>query len=313
MSLPQTLADVKPLMDINAFQGDFMRKRISLANDIYKKISKFNCIVDFNLQLKLKVGTKSLIYISTEPPMFIKETSDVYDQEQQFYTIVNQIITTKQSPNFLIMYHKSMCYQCRMSQMASHLFCPTVTLEMAKPLVSSHLSKNIQNQYSFICQLLLAINALHAHYVLHRDIRRFNMVTFSTESLNGKYFRFIKNYTKYDLPCLNHTPALVDFDVALNLTNKNHFYVNRARARDICDLFNFITSPGTSTYDSGVTHDNMHFHPTVVKNIKTLREKYPHLLGNAFKIFKLIYKYAKFDVVSDDKIEEVFFPKQCDF
>jgi serine/threonine protein kinase len=237
--------------------------------------------------------TKPFVYKTVQiPAMVIKEWGGKTELECDALRKVRQLILQKRTPNLILLYQASKCNRCYHQTKWNP--CYVTILERGGLDVHRGVKGKIKftlcDQFSFICQLLLTLHAIHEIGIAHTDVRDVNVLYSNSATLVGKAFRWTIDDKTYDIPCLAETPLLIDFDRA-NI-NKDFTYCCYS---DVADLLNMVSSPDSRCKLTKCRHvTDLKFHNLIkllCRKVLALEKKF---IADALSVFKIFYKYADF-------------------
>lgn len=143
-----------------------------------------------------------------------------WPEEFKLLSMTKDILEKKKSPNFLNVYNLSACEGCDITTLSGRQTgtCYTTFMEAADGDLLG-LDKKVltqQNlQRSFVYQMMIALHIIQKEYgIVHRDIKKMNILYQRTPQLEGKFFKYIVNDREYLVENPGFVFYLADFGVA---------------------------------------------------------------------------------------------------
>jgi serine/threonine protein kinase len=165
-----------------------------------------------NIEKRMILNNKKITGFTTQKWDKIPEAA--YPFEFKYLKLLNQVLNTRECPNFLYTYNIAMCKGCSVNTLFRQYkprtgYCYLTFMESAY----SDLSRAILNkrqQISILYQLLIAVHTIHQKFALHhRDIKKHNIMIQYIDK--GGYFEYIINNKSYFVENAGVVAFLADF------------------------------------------------------------------------------------------------------
>lgn len=181
--------------------------------------------IDTGGGLEQKIVIKEAILSEKDRKKMEPHTKNGFPQnswpdEFKLLSLTKDILERKQSPNFLNVYHLSACEGCSITTLTGmHTgTCYTTFMEAADGDISSlppHVLGKQNLQRSFVYQMMIALHIVQKEYgMLHRDIKKVNIMYQNTPQLEGQFFKYIVGDKEYLVENAGFVFYLADFGVS---------------------------------------------------------------------------------------------------